>query len=328
MVSLPRPVFKHHGKGVHSTVTTSVDMRWYTGAQIGGTPTNPGLMLCQDNGKSCKTSQAADIEGSNSYETKEQNWDKNGVANFTGVSGYCHPAPLPSPGSDCHYIGTARTLSDLQKVGGQTFRCFAVVGKWCTAKPMTQPAPGVPYLISDLPVVGYDAVKNAQINCSDGSTTCDGWGSPTKPIAGELVVLGGSYSGNYAQFEVNDMDPNTCEQTHEPNPYGTFEGVVYVTNVPFGGNMGTQDAVVVDTWSDGGTHAERYFNVPLWGNVRASILSPNPTTGIVEKYTNLFHNWESRDLTILPFDPTDKSTDLSTRDDICPQGSLVLLHSV
>ena len=196
--TVPGPVKAPADSRLRSYSTVNVDLRNYIGARNGGFPNSPGMMLCQDNGWACKSSQA----DGNSGETKEQFWKAIGEVNYIGVSTYDHNPP-PSPGSSDYYIGIERNSPD-----GNSFRCFSTFNSICTS-PMADYAGGVPYQISDLPVVDYAAVKNAQINCN-----CSQDGSPTQPIAGELVsTVGASWQGPYWQFGVNAMDPTTCVQT-------------------------------------------------------------------------------------------------------------------
>lgn len=156
----------------------------------------------------------------------------------------------------------------------------------CTAPPNTVFLPeGVPYLISSLPVVSLQTEL--------ASENQDG--SPKAPIAGSMLTTP-TYGinqphPNYEPFTVNNMTAQ-CVQSTAFTTYNQTR-VVYVTGVPFGGNVGTQDAIVIDGFAIGPPdHVERYFYVKGLGRVREGTAYYDSATGYYDQQQrqNILHN--------------------------------------
>jgi hypothetical protein len=103
---------------------------------------------------------------------------------------------------------------------------------------------------------------------------------PVRPIPGALISTpssGDSVAGpNFWNFGVNNFGAG-CSQTHLYNTYSKVQ-IVYVTAVPFGGAIGTRDAIVIDGINTGNpiNTLERYYYVYGYGRVReGSATSPN-----------------------------------------------------
>lgn len=278
----------HRGRHPH-TQNGSIDLRAWFGAQIGNA--TPPQMLCMSTPPpnnpndpwGCKTSIN---DGTN--ETFE--FDAGGTKNWEGVSSYVHQTP-PSAGSSDIFLTTGRTYDDQNG-----FRCFAQIGKPCAA-PMNNPE-GAPELISDLPIVPWSAVLAASkvvSGCGNSTVgpTCNTNLIPTGPIAGELVTSGAgtTWNGPAANAtpdsdkgwqRVVNMDPTDCAQGSSFNYY-EYTAIVKVQNVDFGGTIGIADAIIKDTWADGGTHGERYYAVWHTGVVRSAINTP--TNQITRTYS-------------------------------------------
>lgn len=133
-------------------------------------------------------------------------------------------------------------------------------------------------------------------------------GSPKTTIAGSLLLS----NGTYLTFGVNTMNPTTCAQKYS-YAVSAVVYVTYVVAVPFGANVGTHDAVVVDEFEKGPSqsqdHVERYFYVSGLGRVREGSATYDTNTGYYDLNRNNFvrNMIEPNTISI----PTDQ----------CPQGS-------
>jgi hypothetical protein len=159
---------------------------------------------------------------------------------------------------DLQYIGVIRNLND-----GTQLRCFAATYTNCTAPANSGHIPqGVPYLVTALPVVSA-ATEKATENAD---------GSPNHGIPGALITTpnAGSSPKNYWAFAVNNMTPK-CAQSVAFDTL-TQNQIVYVSQYPFGGTVGTQDAVVIDGFAIGPpNHLERYYYVKGYGRVLETV---------------------------------------------------------
>jgi len=250
-----------------ATQTTSVDLRNYLAAVI-STASGSGSMICdpiEDNAAgglnpSCLTSF---YDGNASGETEIVNG--NGLIDYIAITS---ETQNPFGEGALQYIGVARNYPG----GNNPLRCFDTAtspNSNCTAPPSGHVF-GAPYLIQKIPVVSW-ATAQATENDADPTAT-DAYG--TKPIPGALITTPSAGDGvgppNYENFGVNNMS-STCAQTHSFNTYSQGQ-IVYVTGVPFGGSIGTQDAIVLDGYSnDSPSVLERYYYVKGYGRVRESV---------------------------------------------------------
>ena len=137
-------------------------------------------------------------------------------------------------------------------------------------------------------------------------------GTPRVLIAGSKDITG------QQTFGVNSMDITTCKQNYL-GLVGNDVSAVYVQAIPFGGNVGTKDAVViqeVETAYVNGVensypdHIERYYYVNGFGRVREATAVYNKATG---QFTISQGNNAVRNTLGSPF---------STPPNYCPQGSV------
>jgi len=291
--------------------TESVDMRHYMAPVIGGTLDDPGTKLCRsDNYNFCLTSLR-----DNAGETQIVYSTSLGIVDYIAISSYNHG----SVASPVYYIGVARNQPGPNYNG---LRCFSTNNELCSAPVNSLMMPeGVPYQISALPVVSYSTVLSA----SNADL------SPSSPIPGAMLTTPNSGDGNYWLFETWNMAyPPPCVQTSAGNNYETKVLVAYVPNVPFGdvqggdnpGSIGTQDAVVVDTFSIGPPReAERYFYVKDLGRVREGHSTYDSRTGLYDLDTNET-TWGVQ----LPINQSGTGLIPRPIPDECPQGSFIRLY--
>lgn len=210
-------------------------------------------MLCQSNGQLC-------LQGHNNSNGEFEYDYTNGIVDYIARS------------SQLNY-GVVRNQAD----GPNTLRCFSNANAYCTAPSNTGYFPeGVP-LIFDVNVVPLSTELTAEN--SDGTP--------------RAVVPGAVDFSNHQDnlFGVVSMDPTTCAQQYE-GQVGVHDWVTYVQQVPFGGNVGTQDALVIDeielayngtTRVPSGDHIERYFYVKGLGRVREASSGFDTNTGYYDE---------------------------------------------
>jgi hypothetical protein len=155
---------------------------------------------------------------------------------------------------------------------------------------------------------------NAATNSADGS--------PLKPIAGSMITTPKASANDYWQFGINSYNwPTGCAQTYigtDPNQ----TRIVYVTNVPFGGTIGTSDAIIIDGYSGASSssdHVERAFYVLGYGRVEFGIAFYNPGDG---KYDNTPHY----NAVHSNYEPID-ADNFNFQGEQCNQGSYIPLWS-
>jgi len=178
-------------------------------------------------------------------------------------------------------------------------RCFSNAGAPCTASPnSTQLPESVPVAITldVVPLASELSAENAD-------------GTPKFPIPGAISQT----NGIYTQFGVHSMNMQTCAQTLEYEE-SHLVYATYVSGVQFGGDVGTQDAVVIDEYELGSTasqnHVERYFYVHGYGRVREASSKYDVNTG----YFDLPESGNSIRNTI-------SAEDVAPYGNSCPQGS-------
>ena len=164
------------------------------------------------------------------------------------------------------YIGVSRSWDTANGI-----RCFSDPGQLCTAPPSTSSMPeGIPRSL----------FLNVVFQSDDDAASDPVYGTPVSQIAGSIDVTGLTY------FQVNTMDPTTCAQTMQGLvPVDVFAAYLY--QYPFGGDVGTQDALVVEEveYQDYNghlepNHIERYYYVNNYGRVRDSTAVYNHDTGV------------------------------------------------
>jgi hypothetical protein len=151
-------------------------------------------------------------------------------------------------------------------------------------------------------------------------------GSPNHAIPGALVITPNTASDpvNFYTFADVTLNPtgNCAQSLYGNDPFQTQ--VVYVQQIPFGGTVGTQDALVTDGFAQGApNHVERYFYVKGMGRVRESKAFGGSGTsgyvyGTVDGYTssNTLHNL---------LEPLSSSY-ININTGGCPQGSAVSIY--
>jgi len=286
-----------HQRARATATTKSVDMRNYMSVPIANA-NGTGNMLCSTQSGYSSYCLTSFYDGNQYGETKISYGIGNGIIDYIAIS---------SNGwqGSANYIGVARNLPG---TGGQ-LRCFANVFENCTAPVNTVFMPeGVPYLISNLPGVSLQTEL--------ASENPDG--SPAAPIAGSIITtqtVGYSPYKNYQPFGVNSMN-GQCAQSLEFDTYNQTR-IVYVTSVPFGGTIGTQDAIVIDGFGIGPpNHIERYFYVKGLGRVREATAFQGSDGKYNHQTQNIYHNVE---------EPLSSKT-ININGGGCPQGSAVPLY--
>jgi len=198
------------------------------------------------------------------------------------------------------YIGVIKDFTK-NNYTNNVLRCFANPGEYCTAPPNTN------YLPSGLPESLLLNVATAQddVNASNSD------GTPRVLIAGSKDITGPQ------SFEWVNLDPSTCAQT-QVGLVGNQVFAVYVQGIPFGGDVGTRDAVVIEevetayinenrnSYPD---HIERYYYVNGYGRVREATSGYDTGT---QEFTNTLGNNAIRN-TLIP-----RSFDAPA---FCPQGT-------
>ena len=159
----------------------------------------------------------------------------------------------------------------MRNVSNNELTCFSNPGENCQAPPDDN------YLPEGLPetLTLNEASAQDDINASNSD------GTPKTLIAGSIDFTGQQV------FDVHQMDATTCAQTYL-GPVGNDVSAVYVKAIPFGGNVGTQDALViqeVETAFVNGSensypdHIERYYYVHGYGRVREATANYSQATG-------------------------------------------------
>ncbi len=278
--------------------SVSVDMRNYMSASIANA-NGTGEMLCASNNLSnCITSF---YDGGPKGETKIVYSNGDGVIDYIGITTGTEDL---GQGPE-EYIGVIRNLTG---TGGQ-LRCFTYINTTCTAPALHVNIPqGVPYLISSLPVISA-AMEQSTENPD---------GSPESPLPGALLTTPNSSNPPGYTFFADVNMSSSCAQSLAFNT-NTSVHVVYVTGMAFGGSIGTQDGVVINTYTTGPPrHFERFYYVKGLGRVRESVSFYNPNTGLFNaNTTNSVHN-TLETLNVQMFNDFNAGG--------CPQGSAVPLY--
>lgn len=243
--------------------TVAVDIRQYEAAAISSG--NTGNMLCIGTGTgydaSCLTSF---YDGGTYSETEIAN--ANGIIDYIAISSEQVDIAGDGPFNE---IGVARNYPADGFV--DTLRCFTIARNppiICTAPPSGHVF-GMPYIIYHLPVVSWATV--AATENDPNPTAADAW--PTRGIPGALVTTPTGSDGfapaNYFNYSWNSFaSSSNCAQSWHANVY-SLGTVVYVTGVPFGGTVGTRDAIVTDGFGYANPSVlERYYYVSGLGRVR------------------------------------------------------------
>lgn len=221
----------------------------------------------------------------------------NGIVDWIGRSSNTGATP-PRP------VGVIRNIPG---TGGQ-LRCFATNGTNCTAPPNSAMMPEAVPSAMVVNVVPWATARLAE----NGPGSLAGDGTPRTQITGATPISG------WQTLQIQNMNAS-CAQSSA----GTIDArvsVVYVTGVPFGGDIGTRDALIIDEQerSTGSTtphHMERYFYVNGWGRVREAAAHYNPTSGVYDLHET---GISSRNLLASRF--TNPAAIPATTNP-CPQGS-------
>lgn len=241
--------------------TVQVDVRHYIAPAISSG--NNGNMLCVGTGNGYDPSCLTSFYDGNQYgETEIPN--ANGIIDYIAISS--EQVDIGVGDGPINEIGVARNYP---ADGGDPLRCFTIARNPsinCTAPPSGHVF-GMPYLIHHLPVVSWATVQATEHD--PDPTKSDAW--PTRGIPGAVVTTPTGSDGyappNYWNYTVNNYGSN-CSQSFHFNTY-SLGTVVYVTGVPFGGNVGTRDALVTDGFSFANPSTlERYYYVYGLGRVR------------------------------------------------------------
>ena len=205
--------------------------------------------------------------------------------------------------------------------GGDPLRCFTSARNPsinCTA-PANGDVFGPPYIMNNVPVVSW-ATAAATEN-DPNPTASDAW--PTRGIPGALVTTPTGSDGfapaNYINYTVNNFGGN-CSQSHNFNTY-SLGTASYVTGVPFGGNVGTRDALVLEGFSYANPSTlERYYYVSGLGRVRENNAqrTSGGQTPYNQKGQNLDRNQEKAVNSSVIYANGNHGG--------CPQGSAITLH--
>ena len=281
--------------------SVAVDLRQYMAAVLAVAKPPSGTMLC---GHAAWTECLTSVKDS-AGEAEIIYDSSNGVIDYVAISSYAH-APIYGNSSP-QYIGVIRNRPG----PGNPTRCFSTPGAGCASPPNSSFMPeGVPYLIPDMPVVKVEALTAAS-NPADGS--------PDAPITGSVVTTPDADDDNYWPFGVQEMT-GSCAQGYGGSAT-SLARVVYVKDVPFGGTLGTRDAVVIDGFSQSASPStnilERYFYVRGKGRVREGIGTYDSNDGLYddEPHYNVVHNFEQ---------PLDTSK-INLGPPECPEGSAIPL---
>lgn len=304
---------KKFHRGGPTGVTINVDLRPYLAALIAA-PLNPpvGKMLCEDiHPDHCLTSMKDDAGEARIIGSSGSGVDYIAIGkhDFESING-----------SSTKRIGVIRNFTG--PASGNVLRCFSVGGTEpsCTFNPPDKSL-GPPYLIPHLPVVGYEALKDASDPMYGPAP-----GSPLQPIAGAMLYTNVNGNG-YLSFGINNFNnpSNNCNQTYAGGDH-TKGLIVYVQSVPFGGNIGTQDAIVIDGYSGQSSindHVERHLYVQGLGRVGFGVGWYNPKDGKYDQYNpTLGHTdyYEDHNMEV-----TLDDGDFNFQPALCEQGSAVPL---
>jgi hypothetical protein len=288
---------RHFRRGGPTGETISVDLRPYRAALLAIDNPISGMMLCESiHEDHCRTSMKDTAGEAREYQSK------GGAVNYEAIGSHDYPS---INGSSTKRIGDIRNFTGPDS--GNVLRCFSLPNHICMSP--AEKALGPPYLIPYLPVVGVDALNDA--SNSDKS--------PSGPIAGSMIYTPDPSNGNYWNFGINTMTASGCVQTYyatDPSQGRT----VYVKAVPFGGNVGTQDAIVDDGYSGHSTakdHVERSFYVLGLGLVRFGVAYYDPSDGLYDNSPHYNQIWNDEQ----KLDPNDFNIEPAQ----CPQGSAVPL---
>ena len=294
-------------------------MTHYMGVVLAhGTADSPtGTILCTDpagpKNHNCITSFDHASEVEIVYSTR--NTSAPSIQDYIAVTTAGH-------GSSGEYIGVIRNYPGY---GNGGLRCFSNGTAICTAPANSSDIPeGVPYQIPALPEVDL-ATLEAASNPTSGTNPLPAWMSPRVPIANAMITTPNGTNGNWWSFGAQGMTYPGCAQSVENNgnAYPQQTRIVYVAGIPFGGTIGTKDAIVIDNWSIGPpNHIERYFYVKRLGRVAESVswqdAAGNYDTGI----TGLNHSYE------VPVTAAFAQYIIPWGTDECPQGGAVVIATI
>jgi hypothetical protein len=247
-----------------------------------------GSMLCQADNQLCLTSYLNTTDGE--FETIYTNT----IHDYVAVTG------------SNSRIGVIRSYQNGQGLG---LRCFSNPGAICSSPPNSQDVPEA------VPLFFTTNVVSLQTELASENSD----GSPMRPIQGAVSPS----NGQYLQFGINYLDTSTCAQTYFAAQNAFVYGV-YVTGVQFGGNVGTQDAMVIDEYETAGgstpgidSHVERYFYVRGLGRVREAAAWYDPNDGLYDagSHFNSVRNMIASNTVTIP--PAQ-----------CSQGSTTSLQSI
>lgn len=291
--------------------TMDLDVRAYMAATIGGDGSNPQQMLCTEDASGHVTHVCVmGVRDKPSGEVAIYYDTSSGIVDHIGVTTWLHGHPS-GPNSQ-EYIGVIRNYT-----GNHGYlRCFAT---WLSGPQLCNSLPnefympeGVPFHFTNLPVLDASAVTDAS----------NPDGSPSKPIAGALLITDLSSEGNYYSFAQQRQTGSSCGQYDGNGPYQTKVFAAYVKNIKFGGTpslggIQTQDAFVVDTFAIGTpNHSERYFYVKGYGRVREGSAD---WSGTCECYGPTGKNVDHSD--VRNYDSSYMLVGSANPEPNCPQGS-------
>jgi len=230
-------------------------------------------MLCdprEDNvpyNPSCLTSF---YDGDQNGETEIPNG--NGIIDYIGITSETYD---PFGEGNIQYIGVIRN----NPADGTPLRCFTTARNPsvnCTSPPNGHVL-GAPYIIYHLPIISWPSIQATENDPNLANRDAYPLHPVPNAIVPTLMTSDGTAPANFWNFTVNRYNGN-CGQAFAFNTY-SMGRIAYVTAVPFGGNIGTQDAVVIEGQSfikNGISTLERYYYVKNLGRVREShSVAPN-----------------------------------------------------
>jgi len=221
----------------------------------------PPSTMCQADGLLCMTSRW------NGYGEFEILYS-NGIVDYIARSTATGTTPAQP-------VGVVRNVAG--DVGG-SLRCFASAGQVCSGPPTSDNFPEAVPASATLNVVPWTTARQAE-NQGSSVPGAAGAGTPRTTIQGAIQLTG------WRTFQEQFMN-SSCQQT----PGAALQNqvsIVYVTDVDFGGDLGVNDALVIDEQerAAGATtphHIERYFYVAGWGRVREASAHYNSNTGVYD----------------------------------------------
>ncbi|MDP9025542.1 MAG: hypothetical protein M3N13_09235 [Candidatus Eremiobacteraeota bacterium] len=245
--------------------TTAVDLRNYLGATISSNNGASGNMICGSPGT------AYDPSCLTSYYTGEVVIpNANGIIDYVAISS--KTLDLGIGDGPIKEIGVSRNYpADAKHPALNHLRCFTTArspSMNCAAPPNGDIF-GAPYIINHLPVISWATVQATENNPDLTSNLA--W--PTRGIPGALITTPTGSDGfapaNYLNYTINFYSDNVhCAQSFYGNTY-SLGTASYVPAIPFGGNIGTRDAVVLEGFSYANPSTlERYYYVSGIGRVR------------------------------------------------------------